>query len=128
MGGQIQVYFSPLPESLAVIKAGKVRALAVTSAKRRRYCPTCRPSPRRYLARAETWQGIAAPKGTSDEIVAKLNESVNAALADPGVKAQMAALGSTPNPMSPQQFKDFVTADIKKWAEVIRDAHIPPEH
>jgi tripartite-type tricarboxylate transporter receptor subunit TctC len=129
MGGQIQVYFSPLPESLAVIKAGKVRALAVTSAERSPVLPDV-PTVAETVPgfEADTWQGIAAPKGTSDEIVAKLNKGVNAALADPGVKAQMAALGSTPNPMSPKQFKDFIVADIAKWATVIHDAKIPPEN
>jgi tripartite-type tricarboxylate transporter receptor subunit TctC len=129
MGGQIQVYFSPLPESMAVIKAGKVRALAVTSAKRSPVLPDV-PTVAETVPGlvADTWQGIAAPKGTPDEIVDKLNKGVNAALADPGVKAQMAALGSTPMPMSPQQFKDYVVADIAKWAEVIRDAHITPEN
>jgi tripartite-type tricarboxylate transporter receptor subunit TctC len=114
---------------MAVIKAGKVRALAVTIAKRSPVLPDV-PTVAETVPglEADTWQGIAAPKGTPDEIVAKLNKGVNAALADPGVKAQMAALGSTPMPMSPQQFKDYVVADIAKWAEVIRDAHITPEN
>jgi len=103
--------------------------LAVTSAKRSPVLPdvpTVAETIRGF--EADTWQGIAAPKGTPDEIIAKLNQGVNAALADPGVRAQMAALGSTPNPMSPQQFKDYVVADIAKWATVIHDAHIPPEN
>ena len=128
MGGQIQVYFSPLPESMAVIKAGKVRALAVTTAKRSPVLPDV-PTVGESVPgfEASTWQGIGAPKGTPDEIVALLNKAVNAALADPAVKARLATLGSTPQPMSPKQFKDFIAGEIDKWATVIRDAHITPD-
>jgi tripartite-type tricarboxylate transporter receptor subunit TctC len=125
MGGQVQVYFSPLPESMAVIKAGKVRALAVTTAKRSDALPDV-PTVGESVPNfeASTWQGIGAPKDTPAEIVAKLNAEVNAGLADPGIKTRLANLGSTPMPMSPAEFKDFIVAETDKWAKVIRAADI----
>jgi len=125
MGGQVQVYLSPLPESIAVIKAGKVRALAVTTAERSPALPDV-PTVGETVPgfEASTWQGIGAPTGTPSEIVAKLNTAVNAALADPAIKARLAALGSTPRPMSPAAFKTFIAAEIDKWAKVIRAANM----
>jgi len=128
MGGQVQVYFSPLPESIAVIKAGKVRALAVTTAKRSAALPDV-PTVGESVPgfEASTWQGIGAPAGTPAEIVAKLNAQINAALGDPGIQARLAALGSTPMPMSSADFKNFIAAEIDKWAKVIRAANIKAE-
>jgi tripartite-type tricarboxylate transporter receptor subunit TctC len=125
MAGQVQVYFSPLPESMAVIKAGKVRALAVTTAARSAALPDV-PTVGESVPgfEASTWQGIGAPTGTPAEIVTKLNSAVNAALADPGIKERLAVLGSTPRPMSPDDFKKFIGAETEKWAKVIHDANI----
>lgn len=125
MAGQVQVYFSPLPESMAVIKAGKVRALAVTTAERSAVLPDV-PTVAESVAgfEASTWQGIGAPTGTPTEIVTKLNTAINSALADPGIKARLASLGSTPRPMSPAEFKSFIAAEIDKWAKVIQAANI----
>ena len=125
MGGQIQVYLSPLPESMAVIKAGKVRALAVTTAQRSAVLPDV-PTIGESVPgfEASTWQGIGAPTGTPTEIVTKLNTAINAALADPTVKARLAALGSTPRPMSPEEFKTFIAAEIDKWAKVVHAANL----
>jgi tripartite-type tricarboxylate transporter receptor subunit TctC len=125
MGGQVQVYFSPLPESIATIKAGKVRALAVTTAKRSQALPDV-PTVGESVPgfEASTWQGIGAPKNTPAEIVAKLNVEINAGLADPTIKTRLANLGSVPMPMSPADFKSFIVAETEKWGKVIRKANI----
>ena len=101
MGGQVQVYFSPLPESISVIKGGKVRALAITTAKRSASLPDV-PTVGESIPGFEvsTWQGIGAPKNTPAEIVATLNKEINAALADGTIKARLAELGSEPMPMT----------------------------
>src|SRR5262245_5448313 len=95
MGGTVQVYFSPLPESIATIKGGQLRALAVTTAKRSDALPgvpTIAESVPGF--EASTWQGIGAPKSTPAEITATLNREINAALADATIKARLADLGS----------------------------------
>jgi tripartite-type tricarboxylate transporter receptor subunit TctC len=128
MGGQVQVYFSPLPESMAVIKAGKVRALAVTTAARSAVLPDV-PTVGESVPgfEADTWQGIGAPTGTPAEIVTKLNAAINSALADPTVKERLATLGSTPMPMSPEDFKRFIAGEIDKWGEVVKSAGLTAE-
>jgi tripartite-type tricarboxylate transporter receptor subunit TctC len=125
IGGQVQVMFSPLPESIETIKAGKVRALAVTTATRSQALPEV-PTVAESVPGfdASTWQGIGAPKDTSGEIVARLNNEINAALADPKIKARLADLGSVPMPMSPGDFENLVVADTEKWAKVIHAAKI----
>jgi len=126
MGGQVQVYFSPLPESISTIKAGKIRALAVTTAKRSDALPevpTIGDSVPGF--EASTWQGIGAPKNTPAEIVTTLNKQINAALADADIKARLAELGSVPTPMSPTEFETFIGEETEKWAKVIREANIP---
>src|SRR4029077_19993586 len=101
IGGQVQIMFSPLPESLGAIKAGQVRALAVTIAERSTALPDV-PTVAETVPgfEASTWQGIGAPKGTPADIVDKLNKEINAALADPKIKARLDDLGSIPTPMS----------------------------
>jgi tripartite-type tricarboxylate transporter receptor subunit TctC len=125
IGGQVQVMFSPLPESIATIKAGKVRALAVTSAQRSEALPDV-PAVGEFVPgfEASTWQGIGAPKNTPAEIVGKLNREINAALADPKIKARLANLGSAPAPMSPADFEKIMVAETAKWAKVIHEADI----
>ena len=125
MGGQVQVYFSPLPESIATIEAGKVRALAVTTAKRSEVLPDL-PTVGESVPgfEASTWQGIGAPKSTPAEIVAQLNTEINAALADPMIKTRLASLGSVPVPMSSAEFESFIVAETDKWGKVIRAANI----
>lgn len=125
MGGQVQVMFSPLPESIGAIKAGKVRALAVTSAKRSQALPDV-PTVGESVPgfEATTWQGIGAPKDTPTEIVDKLNQEINAVLAEPAIKERLAKLGSVPAPMSPADFETLIVAETKKWAKVIREANI----
>jgi tripartite-type tricarboxylate transporter receptor subunit TctC len=128
MGGQVQVMFSPLPESIATIKAGKVRALAVTTPKRSEALPDV-PTAGEFVPgfEASTWQGIGAPKNTPAEIVATLNKEINAALADPKIKARLANLGGVPMPMPPADFENFIVAETEKWAKVIRATNIKVE-
>ncbi len=126
MGGQVQVYFSPLPESIETIRGGKIRALAVTTAKRSQALPDV-PAIAESVPgfEASTWQGIGAPKNTPVEIVARLNKEINAALANETIKARLADVGSVPMPMSPAEFEKFIAEETAKWAKVIRDAKIP---
>ena len=126
MGGQVQVYFSPLPESISVVKGGKVRALAITTAKRSASLPDV-PTVGESIPGFEvsTWQGIGAPKNTPAEIVATLNKEINAALADGTIKARLAELGSEPMPMTIAEFEKRVVEETAKWAKVIREAKIP---
>jgi tripartite-type tricarboxylate transporter receptor subunit TctC len=126
IGGQVQVYFSPLPESLAAITAGQVRALAVTTATRSAALPDV-PTVSESVPgfEASTWQGIGAPKDTPAEIVVRLNAEINAALANPKTEARLANLGSEPMPMSPVEFRKFIVDETAKWGKVIREAHLP---
>jgi tripartite-type tricarboxylate transporter receptor subunit TctC len=128
LGGQVQVYFSPLPESIETIRAGKARALAVTTAKRSEALPDV-PTVGESVPgfEASTWQGIGAPKNTPAEIVDRLNKEINAGLADPGIKARLADLGSMPAPMSPAEFKTYIVDETEKWRKVILEANIPLE-
>ena len=125
IGGQVQVMFSPLPESLGAIRSGQVRALGVASAKRVEALPDV-PTVAETVPgfEASTWQGIGAPKGTPPEIIERLNREINAALADPKIKGRLADLGSIPTPMSPADFKKLIVAETEKWAKVIRTGNI----
>ena len=128
LGGQVQVMFSPLPESIATVKAGKVRALAVTTATRSEALPDVPPVGDSVPGfEASTWQGIGAPAGTPIEIIDRLNKEINTALADPQIKARLADLGSIPAPMSPAEFKNMIVAETDKWGKVVRTANIKPE-
>jgi tripartite-type tricarboxylate transporter receptor subunit TctC len=128
LGGQVQVMFSPLPESIATVKAGNVRALAVTTAARSQALPDVPPVGDSVAGfEASTWQGIGAPKGTPAEIIDRLNTAINAALADPQIKARLADLGSIPAPMSPAEFESMIVAETEKWGKVVRAANIRPE-
>jgi tripartite-type tricarboxylate transporter receptor subunit TctC len=125
IAGQVQLTFSPIPLSLGYIRGGKLRALAVTSAKRSPALPDV-PTVAEFVPGYEAiaTDGLGAPKGTPAEIVTLLNQTVNAALDDPKVKARLASFGSVPNPMSPEQFKTFIAAETAKWAKVLKFANI----
>jgi len=125
IGGQVQIMFSPLPESLAAIKAEKVRALAVTTAERSQALPDL-PTVAESIPgfEASTWQGIGAPKGTPADIVAKLNKAINGALGDLTIRERLADVGSIPTPMSPAAYAQLIAEETEKWGQVIRDANI----
>jgi tripartite-type tricarboxylate transporter receptor subunit TctC len=123
MGGQIQVVFNPVPESMEHIKAGKLRPLAVTGATRSEALPDV-PTVGDFVPgfEASALQGIGAPKDTPAEIVEKLNKEINAGLADPKLKARFADLGATVFVVSPADFGKFIADETEKWAEVIKFA------
>jgi tripartite-type tricarboxylate transporter receptor subunit TctC len=123
MGGQVQMMFDPVPTSIEYIKAGKVRALAVSTATRSEALPDI-PTLGDFLPgfEASNWYGVGAPKNTPVEIVENLNKEINAALADPEVKAHLADLGGTVIPGSPEQFAKLIADETEKWAKVIKFA------
>jgi tripartite-type tricarboxylate transporter receptor subunit TctC len=125
MGAQVQVIFSSMPSSIAYVRAGQLRALAVTSATRSQALPEV-PTVGEFLQgyEATTWYGVGAPKNTPAKIVEKLNKEINAALAVPKVKARFAEIGTEPMMMTPAEFEKFVVAETEKWAKVIRAANI----
>ena len=125
MAGQVQVMFDPLGSSIEYIRAGRLRALAVTTATRAEALPDV-PTVGEFVPgyEASLWQGIGAPKSTPPEIVDRLNREINAALADPKIKARLADLGSTPLVQSPGEFAKLITSDTEKWGKVIRAANI----
>jgi tripartite-type tricarboxylate transporter receptor subunit TctC len=124
----VQVRFDPLPSSIAHIKAGKLRALAVTTAMRSEALPDI-PTVDEFLPgyEASTWFGLCAPKNTPADIVDKLNKEINAGLADPKLNARLADLGGTALVGSPAEFGTLIAEDIEKWAKVIKFAGIKPE-
>jgi tripartite-type tricarboxylate transporter receptor subunit TctC len=128
VAGQVQVYFDPIPNSIGYIRAGKVRPLAITSATRSEALPdvpTVSESVPGY--EASFWYGVGAPKATPAEIVEKLNKEVNAALADPKMKARFAELGATALPGPPADFGKLIAEETEKWGKVVKFANIKPE-
>jgi tripartite-type tricarboxylate transporter receptor subunit TctC len=121
LGGQVQVYFVATSSSIENIKAGKLRALAVTTATRWEGLPDV-PALDEFLPgyEASIWFGIGAPKNTPDDFIDKLNNEINKGLSDPQTKARLAALGSTPMPMTPAEFGRLVAEETDKWAKVIK--------
>jgi tripartite-type tricarboxylate transporter receptor subunit TctC len=128
LAGQVQVTFSPIPLSLGYIRAGRLRALAVTSAARSPALPDV-PTLAEFLPGYEAiaTDGLGAPAGTPAAIVAALNNAVNAALADPKIEARLSDLGGVPNPMSPADFAKSIAAETAKWAKVIKFANVKAE-
>jgi tripartite-type tricarboxylate transporter receptor subunit TctC len=128
MGGQVQVYFGPITASIEHIKAGRLRAVAVTPATRSEVLPDI-PTVGELVPNyeASTWYGVGAPKATPAEIVDKLNREFNAGLADPNIKLRLADLGGVPMAMTPADFGKFIAKETEKWAKVIKFAGIKPE-
>ena len=128
MGGQVQVAFTPIPLSIAFIRDGKLRALAVTGTKRSDALPGI-PTVAEFVPGyvADVWHGVGAPKNTSADVIDRLNKEIGAALADPAMKAKFANLGAEPLPMTPAEFGQFVIAEIDKWAKVVRFAGVKME-
>jgi tripartite-type tricarboxylate transporter receptor subunit TctC len=128
MSGQVQIMFDNLPSSIEHIRAGSIRALAVTPAKRSAALPnipTMGETVPGYVGGG--WSGIAAPRNTPAEIVNLLNREVNAALKDPKISERLENLGSPVLMLSPKEFQELVEAETIRWAKVIKFANIKPE-
>ena len=117
LGGHFDVYFSPMPASIEYIMAGKLRALAVTTAERSQALPDV-PTVAEFVPgyEASSWYGIGAPAGTRAEIVNKLNNEINAALVDAKLKARLADLGGTGLASAPADFSKLIAEETEKWA------------
>jgi tripartite-type tricarboxylate transporter receptor subunit TctC len=128
IGGQVQVIFDPLANSIEFIRAGKLRPLAVTTATRSEMLPDV-PTIGEFVPgyEASGWQGIGAPRGTPDEIIERLSKEVNAGLADPTMKARIAALAYASYASSRADFAKFIADEIEKWGKVIKFAGIKPD-
>jgi tripartite-type tricarboxylate transporter receptor subunit TctC len=121
LGGQVQVFFDNLPSSIGYIKAGKLRALAVTTATRSQALPdvpTIAETVPGYEASA--WFGMAVPAGTPRDVIETLNRAINDALADPDVQAKLAELGGTLIPGTPEDFGKLIVEETDKWAKVVK--------
>ena len=125
ISGQVQVLFGVMPASLGYIRAGKLNALAVTSAKRQEVLPDV-PALSEFLPgfEANGWYGVGVPKATPTEIVDRLNREINAALADPQMRRRLDELGCAVFAGSPAEFGKFIAAETVKWGEVVRAAGI----
>jgi tripartite-type tricarboxylate transporter receptor subunit TctC len=128
IAGRVQVYFSPVPASIEYIRAGTLRALAVTATSRVDALPDI-PTMADFIPGFDVsgWVGLGAPKKTPAETIDKLNKEINAGLADPKINARLADLGCTPLVLSPGTFRKFITEEVEKWAKVIRAANIRVE-
>jgi tripartite-type tricarboxylate transporter receptor subunit TctC len=128
LAGHVQVNFSPLPGSIAHIRAGTLRALAVTSTAQSDVLPGI-PTLGEFVPgyEASTWIGCGAPRNTPAEIVDKLNQEINAGLADPHIRAAIADFGGTPLAGSPADFGRLIADETEKWSKVIRAANIKAE-
>jgi len=128
IAGQVQAMFDPVASSIGHIRAGKLRPLAVTTTTRLEVLPDI-PTVGDFVPgyEASGWYGIGAPKNTPAEIVDRLNMEINAALANPKMKARFADLGGTVLPGSPDDFGRFIAEETEKWGKVIRAANIKAE-
>jgi tripartite-type tricarboxylate transporter receptor subunit TctC len=128
LGGQVQVLFATVPGTTDYISSGKLRALAVTTATRAEMLPEL-PTVGDFVPGYETsqWYGICAPRNTPAEIIDKLNKEINAAIADPGMKARFAAIGGEPLPGSPAEFGKLISDETEKWGRVVRAAGLKPD-
>jgi tripartite-type tricarboxylate transporter receptor subunit TctC len=128
LAGQVQVYYGPTPGLIEYIGAGKVRALAVTTATRSEALPDI-PTVGDFLPgyEATAWYGIGVPRSTPAEIIDKLNKEINAGLADPRLRARLADLSGTVLAGSPADFGKLIADETEKWGKVIKFAGIKPE-
>jgi tripartite-type tricarboxylate transporter receptor subunit TctC len=127
IGGQIQVAFTELATSLGHVKAGRLRALAVTTATRVAALPDV-PTLAEFIPgfEASQWIGLVAPKGTPSAIIDKVNATINSGLADAALKTRFADIGGLVLPGSPADFAKLIRDETEKWGKVIRDAKIAP--
>jgi tripartite-type tricarboxylate transporter receptor subunit TctC len=128
LGGQVQVVFGPISQLVELVQAGKLRALAVTTATRQAILPEI-PTVAEFVPgyEASAWYGIGAPRNTPTEIIDRLNKEANAALADPKMMARLAEIGVIPRPMTPAEFGKLIADETEKWGKVVRAANIKPD-
>jgi tripartite-type tricarboxylate transporter receptor subunit TctC len=124
----VQVIFEPLPSTIEYIRAGKLRALAVTTATRSDTLPDI-PTVGEFVPgyEASSWFGFGVPRNTPAEIVDKLNKEINAAFADPGMKARIVELGGTVLAGSPADFGKLIADETEKWAKVVKFSGAKPD-
>ena len=128
LGGQVQVMFATAPSSIEFVKAGKLRALAVTTATRLAALPDIATVGEFVPGyEASGFYGLGAPKNTPLEIIDKLNKEINASLADPKMRARIAETGGTVLAGSPTDFEKLIAEETDKWGKVIRAANIKPD-
>jgi len=128
MSGQVQLFFDVMTSSIEHIKAGRVRALAVTTATRSPALPDL-PTVAEFVPgyEASNIRGIGVPRSTPVEIIDKLNKEINAALADPTIRARLAGLGASVLAGSPADFGRLIVDETEKWAEVVKAGNLKPE-
>ena len=128
LGGTVQVLFATAPGTTEYVTTGKLRALGVTTATRAQVLPDV-PPVGDFVPGYETsqWYGMCAPGKTPAEIIGKLNKEINAAIADPGMKARLAAIGGEPLPGTPADFGKLIAEETEKWAKVVQAAGLKPE-
>ncbi len=128
IAGRVQVMFDVVVSSLSFIKAGQIRALAVTTATPQAVLPGV-PTVGQFVPgyEASGWQGVSAPKGTPSDIVAWLNHEINAGLTDADFKEKLAKLGGAPFPGTPADWGNFIAAETDKWGKVVKEAHVKAE-
>jgi len=125
IGGQVQVMFISAGASIQYVKTGKLRALAICSATRSEAMPevpTVAASVPGY--EVSSWFGIGAPRNTPGDIIDKLNQEINAGLADARIKARLSDADAIPFVVSPTEFGKFIAEETEKWGKVIRAANI----
>lgn len=125
IAGQVQLMFADAPSSIEHVKAGKLRALAVTTPERSETMPEL-PTVNEFLPGfvASNWYGLAAPKDTPTEVIGRLNAEINAVLTEPRVKARLADLGATALIGSPADFGRFMSTEAEKWGKVVKTSGI----
>src|SRR5262249_33860111 len=127
LSGEVQAMFDLMPASIGYIRAGKLRALAVTTSRPSAALPDL-PTLNQFLPgyEASTWNGVCVPRNTAAAIIDKLNTHINAGLADANIKARLTELGATELPGSPAQLGALIAEETEKWGKVIRAADIKP--
>jgi tripartite-type tricarboxylate transporter receptor subunit TctC len=128
LAGQVQASFTPIAQTISHIRAGKLRALAVTGVARSDVLPDV-PTAAEFVPGydAYVWDAMGAPAKTPPEIIDKLNKEINAVLTDPAMKARLADLGAEPMLMTPAEFGKYIADETEKWGKVVKFAHIKPE-
>jgi tripartite-type tricarboxylate transporter receptor subunit TctC len=128
LSGQVQASFTPIAQTISFIRAGKLRAVAVTGERRSDVLPDV-PAANEFVPGydAYVWDAMGAPAKTPPQIIDKLNKEINAVLTDPAIKAKLLDLGAEPMVMTPAEFGKYIADETEKWGKVIKFAHIKPD-